>query len=357
MDFGDKERVKVPDEFVVQKNSNANPPTLLLPLYDMFGEAESISQSDYEYLQRAWPRLVTWYDWFNTTQVGREPSTYYWQGRDPTTKRELNPKSFSSGLDDYPRASHPTDDERHLDLRCWMTLASKLMSRISELIGKDGQKYVETWQYLADNKLLDKVHWSTKSKRFADYGLHSTSVKLKRPKTEPGMSRPEMIREVLTPPTLGFVDDTFGYVSLFPLFTHILSPSSQKLGKILDDLKNPNLLWTKYGLRSLAKNSPLYDKRNTEHDPPYWRGAIWINMNYLTLKALHHYSNLEGPYQIKAKVIHNELKENLITNLIKEYYKTGYIWEQYSDKSGEGMGCRPFTGWSSLIVLIMADIY
>jgi len=43
-----------------------------------------------------------------------------------------------------------------------------------------------------------------------------------------------------------------------------LAASAPHLGEVLDNLHRRDLLWTPYGLRSLAKNSTLYNKRNTE---------------------------------------------------------------------------------------------
>lgn len=34
-----------------------------------------------------------------------------------------------------------------------------------------------------------------------------------------------------------------------------------------------------------SQSASLYQQRNTEHDPPYWRGAIWINVNYVTVQV------------------------------------------------------------------------
>ena len=47
---------------------------------------------------------------------------------------------------------------------------------------------------------------------------------------------------------------------------------------------------------------------NTVHDKPYWRGAVWININYLTLKALNYYKNTKGPYQEIAGNIYKRLR-------------------------------------------------
>ncbi|KAJ0972619.1 hypothetical protein J5N97_020578 [Dioscorea zingiberensis] len=176
------------------------------------------------------------------------------------------PKGFStlsSGFDDYPRASHPSDDERHLDLRCWMLLAANCMHSIAEFLGANGG--------------LEKMHLDDVSGAYFDFGNHTEKA-------------------------------------------------SSILGKQMDHISNRSTLWTDHGLRSLSRTSSLYMKRNTEHDPPYWRGPIWINMNYMILSALHHYSQEDGPYKIRVKAIYDELRSNLMRNIVRNYYETGFLW-------------------------------
>jgi mannosyl-oligosaccharide glucosidase len=354
--LGDEARSKVPAEFIVQHNENANPPTFFITMETLLSRMEAEGSVDVRFLSLLYPRLQTWFSWFNTTQFGERPLTYRWRGRNGTTDKELNPKTLTSGLDDFPRSSHPSPSEYHVDLYCWMTLASGVMARIADILGKDSSLYWSTHHSLSDPHTLDSLHWDRERKTYSDYGLHTSAVKLVRV-TPPSPHQPSFKRRKVTKePVMRFVN-SFGYVQLFPFLLKMVPPSSQKLGIILTRLRNTSLLWTKYGLRSLAKNDPFYNKFNTEHDPPYWRGAIWLNMNYLAVRALHHYGNTEGPYQTQAHKLYQQLRSNLISNLHQQYVSTGYVWEQYDDKTGQGKGTHPFTGWSSLIVLIMAEKY
>lgn len=90
------------------------------------------------------------------------------------------------------------------------------------------------------------------------------------------------------------------YVSLFPMLLRLIPPDAPQLGATLTHLRNPAHIWSDYGLRSLSKSASLYHARNTEHDPPYWRGPIWMNINYLACAALHYYGSTDGPYRTQA---------------------------------------------------------
>lgn len=358
--LGAEARAQVPTEFVVQRDTNANPPALLLTLEALLRQPDVLTTHG-EFLQRAFPRFLKLFYWLNTTQVGKIPGSYRWRGRDASSRTELNPKTLTSGLDDYPRASHPSEDERHVDLYSWLAYASGVLAEAAHLLNHpSSDSLTATHQMLSSTALLDKLHLSSHTMRYCDYGLHTDKVRLVEQKPPPGQApgAPPLpkVRLAMEAPQLKFVEH-FGYVSLFPLLLRLLPPDHPALGKLLTDLRNPALLWTNYGLRSLSKDSPMYLKKNTETDPPYWRGPVWININYLAVKALHHYSDVPGPFQEKAFDLYKELRNNIISNILKEYHQSGYIWENYDDSTGKGRGSHPFTGWSALVVLLMGEVY
>ncbi|KAF2286506.1 hypothetical protein GH714_017432 [Hevea brasiliensis] len=334
--LGSEALSKVPEEFVRQRPTNGNPPTLFLVISDLLHGIQknkftsSESNKIISFLERAFVRLDAWFQWFNTTQSGKEIGSYFWHGRDNSTTRELNPKTLSSGLDDYPRASHPSEEERHLDLRCWMLLTANCMHSITQLLKKEyisGKDYGLTAKLLSNFEMLNQMHLDPAYGAYFDFGNHTDKVRLSWKETivENSYVKRELVREVLERPELRLIPHV-GYVSLFPFMEKIIHLS-------------------------------LYMKRNTEHDPPYWRGPIWMNLNYRILSALYHYSKEDGPYKDRAKAIYEDLRSNLIRNVVQNYHQTGFLWEQYDQKKGKGKGARLFTGWTSLVLLVMAEAY
>lgn len=143
--LGPEARSRVPDEFVTQPSDNANPPTWFLVFEDMLDAldsgrgTEAEREHDAAFLRAAYPRLSAWFAWFNT-QRGAMPGSFHWRGRE-RRQGVMNPLTLTSGLDDYPRATHPSAAERHVDLRCWMAVAARVLARIARLDGRTSTQY------------------------------------------------------------------------------------------------------------------------------------------------------------------------------------------------------------------------
>lgn len=138
-----------------------------------------------------------------------------------------------------------------------------------------------------------------------------------------------------------------GYISLFPFLLGLLPASHPHLTPMLDMITDPEHLWSPYGIRSLSKSHPLFGK-----DENYWRGPIWVQMNWLALKSLkERYTVEEGPEKQRASKVYQELRKGVIDNVMKEWQRTGYVWEQYDAENGEGRRSHPFTGWTSLVTM------
>ncbi|KAF9653126.1 glycoside hydrolase family 63 protein [Thelephora ganbajun] len=366
--LGEEARSRVPKEFQTQVPTFANPPTLAMAVTAFIGrlKGRSSGPSDFDlgmgmgdgsaqvrmsdnargvsslrdihledqkiarkYLNAIYLPLRRHYEWFRRTQRGHikrygrkarsNTEGYRWRGRSET-------HVLTSGMDDFPRApAHP--GELHLDLIAWMGFFSRTMKEIAEFIDEedDAEAFAENENAIIQN--IDDLHWSEKDQMYCDLGIDQE-------------------------------DDSYhechrGYLSLFPLLLSLIDPSSPHLGAVLDLMSDPRHLWSPYGIRSLSLSHPEFGKGED-----YWKGAIWMPMNYMALSALHgKYASVEGPYREQAKKIYAELRTNIIDNVFKEYERTGYVWEQYNAETGEGRRSHPFTGWTSLVTLIISEKY
>ncbi|CAG8443656.1 9694_t:CDS:10 [Ambispora gerdemannii] len=332
--LGEEARSKVPAEFQTQYPHYANPPTLLMSIRAFLDRLDKVDGDEEKllydtaigdsfdndittttddprilpnrhlldrnlaksFLRRIYPKIKANYRWFKRTQWGEIKG---W-GREATNNKEAyrwrgrSPgHTLTSGLDDYPRPSPPHPAELHTDL----------ISNIHDL------------------------HWSEEDQAFCDVSINEKDESV-------------------------FVCHK-GYLSLFPMLLGLIPHDSPKLGAILDLIYDPEELWSIYGIRSLSKSDIFF---NTGEN--YWRGPIWININYLVLSSLYkNYMPKPGPYQSKAQKIYKELRDNIIKTVYQEYERTGYPWEQYSAFTGKGQRSHPFTGWTALVTLVMAESY
>ncbi|GMF14784.1 unnamed protein product [Phytophthora lilii] len=402
--LGQAARRRVPAEFLVQHVEHANPPTLLLALEKML-QWHKNADSDkelHEYVRTIFPFLKRWYGWFLKTQYGPQTASFRWRGRHLNDGKLIS-NTLSSGLDDYPRATLPSENEMHVDLLSWMIRSSNIMAKLAEFIGQD----VEVQRFETNSAHfftgLEQHHWNEEAQSYFDVGENSedgvidyqVSIRCRNEQGQViGATAPIAqleTKDVKCPAShpyymfpLGdgrgglqmlpvFVPHTtklqhvkhVGYVSVFPLLLKVLPPESPKLLALLKQITDPAQLWSPFGLRSLSTQDQFYEQENAPGDNPYWRGAIWMNANYLALDALHHYAqpSTGSPFQTEFQKAYKELRANVIANVYREYERTGYLWEQYNgdihaeQRYGQGQRCHPFSGWTALVVNIMAEIY
>lgn len=314
---GQEARENVPGQLSIQNPQYANPPGLLLTVNRFIERLYEFDANTKEqvimFLTVNYAKFKKNYEWYFKTQhghCGTEMHCFRWRGR---SKHH----TLTSGLDDYPRADLSDEHELHVDLASWMAFASKVMMKYAQLIGNIGDYHCYYQNLKKITNLIETVHWDEEYGYYTDVILTDSGVK--------------HIRH-------------FGYVSIYPLLFGIATPS--RASTVLSRVQSE--LLTDYGLRSLSKSSLYYMQGDQ-----YWTGPIWININYLLLNALYTtYKHVDG-----ASNLYTRLRAGLIGTMVKSYNTTGFIWEQYDDTTGRGQRSHPFTGWSALIVSILAERY
>eukprot|EP01063_Lacrimia_lanifica_P016416 TRINITY_DN22989_c0_g1_i1.p1 TRINITY_DN22989_c0_g1~~TRINITY_DN22989_c0_g1_i1.p1 ORF type:complete len:735 (+),score=277.85 TRINITY_DN22989_c0_g1_i1:50-2254(+) len=316
---GPEPRSRVPMEFVPQNSMFANPPTLLLQIQNF---ALSGDPAHKPFLVKVWPYLRRWHGWFKRSQSGSQPNSFRWRGKNGY---HLLP----CGLDDYPRSKCNTEQEMHVDLHSWMILMADTMHSIAQVMGDHGTVETLSQDRVALRTALRTYHKETKSSLFSDAA---------------GCPAP---REGEKPPPSHVTYR--GYVTLFPLLVGALDAETdrEEIEAIIKTVKTS--LLGEFGIRSLSEKSL---KRVKQHDD-YWTGPIWMNINYMFLRALGKYNYTSMGPEVEA--LREELREKLVRMVSLEFERTGKLWENYDPASGRGRGTAPFTGWTALVTLFIKD--
>ncbi|KNG47968.1 glycoside hydrolase family 63 protein [Stemphylium lycopersici] len=336
--LGIEAEAATPPEFITQYPHIANPPTMYLVISKFikmlkgtipYHGRESVYISKPEtgkaLVTKMQPLLKRHYEWFRKSQSGdieahSLPSAnlnegYRWRGRTPEN-------NLASGLDDYPRAEPPDITELHLDALCWVGVMARTLEHVAFFTedAHDAMTYQNHVRGIKKN--LDIIHWAENLQLYCD----------------------TVVRE-----DMHVYECHKGYISIFPLITGFIDASHAHLPAILDLLRDPKHLWTDYGIRSLSPEDKHYGVGDN-----YWRSPIWININYLVLDRLLGLAETTGPEQQRCRQIYTELRRNLVQTVFNDYLRTGFIWEQYEPGGGHGQRTQHFTGWTALVVKIMA---
>jgi mannosyl-oligosaccharide glucosidase len=315
--LGSEAESRVPAEFIVQYPTHANPPAMFMTIDNMFeAKKGKLTKEDREWFKGVLTKLAHHFQWFMNSQHGVKTNTFGWQG-------SKGNHTLASGLDDYPRFAVRSEFEEHVDLATWLVVASKTLDKLSRVLVPE--KGIESYHVIqhALERNIQRRYWDSQINAYCDFDGQK-----------------------------GQFSEHLGYVSLFPFFFELLESESPRLQHIYKLMSDPDLMYSKYGLRSLSKSDSWYGT-----DENYWRSPIWININYLALKALHQYGSVWGPHSAQFKELYKDLRHNIIHNMYRVYNRQGAVFENYSPDNGRGKGQAPFAGWSSLVVLIMSEQY
>jgi len=318
-------------EFLYQSQEEANPPSMILPIIKLLNKLykNKVDLEDgyeiFQFLGQSYPKLKLWFAWLITTQQNKSPSDscenflcFRWMCKSPCTG-----KYFASGLDDYPRHPPGYHAVAQVDLHVWLETFSRGLIGIEKILG------IPTDQ-------LEKTHLAI---------LHSIESF-----SDPIDNLPRDI--------IGLFDSknevtkryrliNLGYVNLFPL-AFGLERNPQRIESVIQLISSRKGLWSDYGVRSLSKSDPFFQKGDN-----YWTEPIWIPINYLLLKGFKtFYSDDENITEL-----YEALRENLMENLSRTWKETHNFWEQYDSFTGKGKGFPSFTGWTSLVSLIYSEKY
>ncbi len=233
-----------------------------------------------------------------------------------------------SGTDNHPAIyGRPLNSSAGVELNCMMYKEYLSMAEISAICGDNDSKAQYEQKAYALAKAINDNMWDEIDGLY--YHLDMLSQK------------PPLARQGIT----WNVPLKFRTWTCFMPMWAGIAPKERAERMVREHLMNTDEFLSDFGLRTLAKNEPLYCTAETSN-PSNWQGPIWIVSTYLMFMGLWNYG-----YKKEAQTV----ADNLITHLCKDLDQNGLLHEYYNPETGESSINPGFMNWNALAG-IMADM-
>ncbi len=115
--------------------------------------------------------------------------------------------------------------------------------------------------------------------------------------------------------------------SFLPMWAGIVDKETAEgiHGQITDEKR----FWPRFPVTTTAIDYPAFEQDG------YWRGTVWINMNWFITEALVRYGYVETAEELVERTV--------------DLVSTGGFREYFNPFTGEGLGAKSF-GWTSLVI-------
>eukprot|EP00347_Sterkiella_histriomuscorum_P002218 403369017 len=362
-----------------------NPPSFIFVLQYLVESLQTTQDARLvTFLEKIYPRVELWFNWFDSRlgNTGENlKGTYQWL--DNTKDGAL-----SSGLDDYPRGFREgLKKSVHSDLQGWMITFAKFMATfLDEVEGivhhRISNKTSDDYRNMASAALSQFRTWCYDS----DTGLYTDRLIYEENPPMPSQNEIFDQNQANQDDKLFLQDDSFtaydrrylassvkrryktlndfsantGIINMFPVAFNLFQGNLDRLEDTLRFGVDADTIFSPYGLRGVST-------RDLEYFPGtgYWRGPIWVSVNYLVLRGLYKYyldytprDPLSEDGTIKTpKDYYQVVRQNLAQVIYDNWEPQHLLYENFNDVTGQGQYSHPFSGWTTLMLLIMNEKY
>ena len=229
---------------------------------------------------------------------------YWYNTTDPDGNGLCEWSGLVSGWDNSPRWD--TGPVEAVDLNSWLCLDQQTLAQMATLLHKPPAEVAGWWR--AANRTAQLIQdrlWDEEAGLFFDYSTKTNSSVA-----------------VITPATF------------FTLLPGVATPTQAR--RMAAQLSNASTLRTSFPLPVISRSDKTYNASW------YWRGPVWININWITIIGLQEYGLTEAAWLRKATL-------SLVarTDMQREYYNS---------VTGEGLGAENFM-WTGALFVSLTNMW